>query len=86
MIEHAERIGEDANHLAEEFIAEGLSGNYLVDDPDDLTDEQVSEIRGGIKRRLEAAATRRVKPIRQVVSKARQRHGFPLTWAGSVEA
>lgn len=39
LIEHAEHTGEDANHLAEEFVAEGLSGNYLVGDPDDLTDE-----------------------------------------------
>ena len=63
MIEYAERIGEDANHLAEEFIAEGLSGNYLVDNPDDLTEEQIAEIREGIERGLEAEAAGRVKPI-----------------------
>ena len=44
LIEHAESTDEDANHLAEGFIAEELSGNYLVGDPDDLTDEQIAEI------------------------------------------
>lgn len=85
LIEHAERIGEDANHLAEEFIAEGLSGNYLVDDPDDLTDEQVAEIREGIKRGLEAAVAGRVKSSAQAVAEARQKHGFPSSWASSVD-
>ncbi len=85
LVEHAERIGEDANHLAEEFIAEGLSGNYLVDDPDDLTDEQVAEIREGIKRGLEAAAAGHVKSSAQAVAEARQRHGFPATWAEDIQ-
>ena len=85
LLEHAERLGEDANHLAEELIAEGLSSDYLMDDPDDLTAEQIVEIRAGIKRGLEAAAEGRVKPIAQVVAEARQRHGFPKTWASSID-
>ena len=55
-----------------------------VDNPDDLTTEQIAEIRAGIKRGLEAAAEGRVKPIAQVVAEARQRHGFPATWASGV--
>ena len=85
LVEHAERLGEDANRLAEELIAEGLSGNHLVDDPDDLTAEQISEIRAGIDRGLKAAAEGRVKPLAQVVAEARQRHGFPATWASSID-
>ena len=85
LLEHAERLGEDANHLAEELIAEGLSGNYVMDDPDNLADEQVAQLRAGIERGLEAAAAGRVKPLAQVVSEARQRHGFPASWASSVD-
>ncbi len=85
LLEQAERLGEDANHLAEELIAEGLSGNYLVNDPDDLTAEQIAEIRVGIKRGLEAAAAGRVKSSAQAVAEARQKHGFPSSWASSVD-
>ncbi len=85
LIEHAERIGEDANHLAEELIAEGLSSGYSLEDPDNLTAEQVVEIQAGIKRGLEAGAAGRVKSLAQVVSEARQRHGFPSTWASGAD-
>lgn len=85
LIEHAERIGEDANRLAEELIAEGLSSGYPMNDPDDLTKEQIAEIRAGIERGLEAAAAGHVKPLAQVVSEARQRHGFPATWASGID-
>ena len=85
LLKQAERIGEDANSLAEELIAEGLSNSYLTDDPDDLTPEQIAEIRAGIKRSLEAAAAGRVKSSAQAVAEARQRHGFPSSWASSVD-
>lgn len=85
LLEQAERLGEDANHLAEELIAEGLSGNYLVNDPDDLTAEQIAEIRVGIKRGLEAAAAGRIKSSAQAVAEARQKHGFPSSWASSID-
>ena len=85
LLEEAERIGEDANRLAEELIAQGLSNGYLLDDPDNLTAEQVLEIRAGIDRGLEAAAAGRVKSTAQAVAEARQRHGFPASWASSVD-
>ncbi len=84
LIKHAEHIGEDADSLAEDLIAQGLSDSYLVDEPDDLTDEQIAEIRVGIDRGLKAAAEGRVKSSAQVVAEARQRHGFPATWASGV--
>ncbi len=82
--EQAERIGEDVDSLAEAIITEGLSYDLLADDPDDLTDEQMAESRAGNKRGLEAAAAGRVKPLAQVVAEARQRHGFPPSWASGV--
>lgn len=85
LLEQAELIGEDASSLAEELIAEGLSNSYPVDDPDDLTAEQIAEIRAGIERGLEAAASGRVKSFAQAVAEARQRHGFPSSWASSVD-
>jgi len=85
LIEHAERIGEDANQLAEELIAEGLSSGYPLEDPDNLTAEQIAEIQAGIKRGLEAGAAGCVKSLAQVVSEARQQHGFPSTWASGAD-
>ena len=78
--EQAERIGKDPDSLAESIITEGLS-----DDPDDLTDEEIAEIRVGIQRGLEAAAAGRVKTLAQAVAEARQRHGFPASWAGGID-
>ena len=78
--EQAERIGEDVDSLAA-IIAEGFSYDFLADDPDDLTDEQMAESRAGISRGLEAAAAGRVKTLAQVVAETRRRHGFPSSWA-----
>lgn len=85
LLEQAGRLGEDANRLAEDLIAQGLSDSYLGDDPDDLTDEQIAEIRAGIDRGLKAVAEGRVKSSAQAVAEARQRHGFPPSWASSVD-
>jgi|GEM_PF-972489 len=84
LIEQAGRLGEDANRLAEKLIAEGLLDDHSLDDPDNLTDEQIAEIRAGIKRGLEAVAEGRVKPIAQVVAEVRRRHGFPASWASGI--
>ena len=59
--------------------------NLLWDDPDDLTDEQMAESRGGIRRGLDAAVAGRVKTLAQVVAEARLRHGFPSSWASGVD-
>jgi len=78
--EQAARIGKDADSLAEAIITEGLSYDLLTGAPDDMTDEQMAESRAGIERGL-AAAAGRVKTLAQAVAEARQRHGFPSSWA-----
>jgi len=77
--EQAERIGKDADSLADAIIATGLSHDLFADDPDDLSDEDMIEIRAGIQRGLEASAKGRVKTLAQAVAEARQRHGFPAS-------
>lgn len=77
----AEREGQDADAFAEAILAD-----VLADDPDDLTPEEMTEIRAGIQRGLEAAAAGRVKPLSQAVSEARHRHGFPDSWASGSDA
>ena len=57
----------------------------MSQESDDLTPEQVAEICAGIDRGLEAAAAGRVKSSAQAVAEARQRHGFPATWASSID-
>lgn len=83
--EQAERIGKDADTLADAIIARGLSDDLFADDPDDLSDEEIAEIRAGIRRGLDAAAGGRVKPLAQAVAEARQRHGFPSSWASGAD-
>ena len=78
--ERAEREGQDADAFANALLADALA-----DDPDDLTEAEVAEIRVGIRRGLEAAAAGHVKPLAQVVAEARQRHGFPDSWASGAD-
>lgn len=78
--QRAEREGQDADAFADAILAD-----VLADDPDELTAEEVTEIRAGIRRGLEAASTGRVKPLSQAVAEARQRHGFPDTWASGAD-
>lgn len=77
--ERAERDGQDADSLADVLLSDALA-----DDPDDLTDEEIAQVRAGIRRGLEAAAAGRVKPLSQAVAEARQRHGFPDSWASEI--
>ena len=81
--QQAARIGKDADSLADAIIATGLSHDLFADDPDDLSDEQMAESRAGIERGL-AAAAGRVKTLVQAVAEARQRHGFPASWASGI--
>ena len=78
--ERAERDGEDISALADALLADAL-----MSDPDELTEEQAAELRVGIRRGLEAAAAGRVKPLAQAVAEARQRHGFPPSWASGTD-
>ena len=78
--ERAARDGEDAGALAQALLAD-----VLLDDPDALTEEQIAEVRAGIRRGLAAAEAGRVKPLAQAVAEARRRHGFPPSWAGGVD-
>ena len=59
--------------------------DLLWDYPDDMAAEEMVESRAGIRRGLEAAAAGRVKTLAQVVAEARQRHGFPASWASSID-
>ncbi len=61
--ERAEREGRDADAFADALLADALA-----DDPDDLTDAEVGEIRDGIRRGLKATASGRVKPLAQAVA------------------
>ena len=66
------------------FVEEPFDDNFW-NDPDDLTAKEISGIRAGIQRGLEAGAAGRVKPLVQVVAEARQRHGFPANWASGLD-
>ena len=67
------------------LATEAEDRDELAGDPDDLTPEQVAEIRAGIARGLEAAAAGRVKSLAQAVAEARQRHGFSASWAENID-
>src|SRR5207248_3046530 len=56
--ERAERDGEDVSSLAEALLSDALA-----EDPDDLSPEQIAEVRAGIRRGLEAAAEGRERSV-----------------------
>ena len=74
--ERARRDGQDAAALADALLADALTN-----DPDDLPEELLLEIRAGIDRGLQAAAAGRVVPLAQAVAETRRRHGFDAAWA-----
>ena len=76
----AAREGQKADALADALLADALTS-----DPDDLTNDEVAEIRAGLRRGIEAALAGRVTPLSKAVAEARRRHGFPATWAGGVD-
>ncbi len=83
--EQARQNGQDINIFADALLADALTHGTLADDPDNLTAEQIAEIRVGIGRGLEAASAGRVKTLAQAVAEARQRHGFPASWASGID-
>src|SRR5437868_6775674 len=56
----AERERRDIDALADALLAEALS-----DDPDDLTGDEVSEIRAGIRRGMDDCEAGRVQPVEE---------------------
>ncbi len=85
LLQQAARSGKDVNSFVEALISDGLSEDAFISNPDHLTEDQIAEIRVGIGRGLEAAEAGRVKALAQAVEEARQRHGFPATWASGVD-
>ncbi len=78
----AERSGEDYNSLADALLLDSLVEDLeTAVDPDVLTAEETQQIRAGIQRGLQAAEAGRVKSLSSAVNEARQRHGFPDSWA-----
>jgi len=56
--ERASRMGQEISTLADTLLADALS----YSDPDDLTPEEIAEIRAGIRRGLVAASEGRERP------------------------
>ena len=67
--QRAARDGKDPNRLADALLADALD----EDDPDDLTDEQVAQIRAGVRRGLDAAAAGRERPLSEYVEEVQRR-------------
>ena len=63
----ADDLGRDVNELVEALIVSAL------DDPDELDDETVAEIRAGIDRGLEAAKQGRERPLSDYIADVMQR-------------
>ena len=76
----AERTGQDCSSLADALLLDRLTEDpETMAELDFLTDEEIQQIRAGIRRDLEAAEAGRVTPLAAAGSEARQRHGFPST-------
>lgn len=73
----AERDRQDVNTLADTLLAEALA-----DDPDDLTEEEVAQIRQGIRRGLEAAAQKRERSVDEYAAELEPRRGGGVFGAG----
>lgn len=85
LLQQAQRMGEDVNHLADILIANALLQEELEDDPDAFSEAEIADIRKGIRRGLKASAEGRVKSQAQAIAEARQRHGFPASWASGAD-
>ena len=67
--ERASSLGLEVDTLADTLLADALS----YSDPDDLTPEEVSEIRAGVRRGLTAASERRERPVEEYAADVRRR-------------
>jgi len=70
--ERAEREGQDVSTLANVLLGDALSDEAGYD-PDDLTDEEIAEIRLGIRRGLEAAAQGRERSVAEYAADVQRR-------------
>jgi predicted transcriptional regulator len=75
--ERAEREQQDLSVLADALLAEALA-----EDPDDLTSDEVRDIRAGIRRGLDDCAAGRVQPAAQWAARLRQELRLPAHTTG----
>lgn len=66
--EQAQRHGQDVDTFANSLLAD-----VLADDPDDLTEDEIAEIRVGIRRGLAAAEAGRERPLAEYAAEVQQR-------------
>ncbi len=71
--ERAEREGQDVSAVANALIGKALAEEEAGYDPDNLTDEEIAEIRAGIRRGLEAAAEGRERPVAEYAAEVQKR-------------
>ena len=70
--ERAERDGQDANALADTLLADALAS-----DPDDLTAEEVAQIRAGIRQGMADCAAGRAQPVAEWAGRVRREFNLP---------
>ncbi len=66
--ERAHRTGMDLNTLADTLLTDALA-----DDPDNLTEDEMAQIRAGIQRGLDAAAEGRVRSAEEYKADVQKR-------------
>lgn len=76
--ERAEREGQDVDAVVNALIGRALADEEDYD-PDDLTEEEKTEIRAGIRRGLEAAAQGRERPIAEYAADVQKRRAARQT-------
>ena len=69
--ERAEREGKDISDVVNALVGKALADEEY--DPDDLTEEEKIEIRGGIRRGLEAAAQGRERSVAEYAADVQRR-------------
>lgn len=71
--ERAEREGQDVSVVANALIGQALAEEEAGYDPDNLTNEEIAEIRAGIRRGLEAAAEGRERSVAEYAADVQRR-------------
>lgn len=66
--EKALRAGQDVNVLADTLLSDALD-----DDPDELTEDEIAEIRAGIRRGYKAATEGRERPLSAYIADVQSR-------------